>query len=204
MVAAVMEEEPITAAKLSLSLLPRHRPSSEPPGMVTPPLQAMASVPFQWEEAPGRPRFLNSGSSPFKPKSARCLDLPPRLLGGGQVADTPTPVAVSAGPYTAAPALPYGGAGRSYGRREHKDKGAFGSCSWRRSVVGSGNKENTEVCEGKLDFSDPAHDSFVSVNIKRFRRKSSLLSLSRTSSHLLERLYESFRQMIPRRRDQEK
>lgn len=60
------EEEDATP-KLSLFSLPKKPP--ELPGMVTPPLQTAVSVPFQWEEAPGRPRPSCTRDS--KPPSAR-------------------------------------------------------------------------------------------------------------------------------------
>ncbi|CAN6444769.1 unnamed protein product [Victoria cruziana] len=53
--------------------------SSTPAGMVTPPLHPPASVPFLWEEEPGRPRPWVARASSV---ARRCLvlDLPPRLL----------------------------------------------------------------------------------------------------------------------------
>ncbi|XP_031503798.1 uncharacterized protein LOC116266638 [Nymphaea colorata] len=61
--------------------------SSIPAGMVTPPLHPPVSVPFQWEEEPGRPRPWVARASSV---ARRCLvlDLPPRLMnnsssGGG-------------------------------------------------------------------------------------------------------------------------
>lgn len=73
-----------TPPKLSLFSLPRQ--PSEPPGMVTPPLHASISVPFQWEEAPGKPRPFGIIDPNSKPKSARSLDLPPRLFADAKVA----------------------------------------------------------------------------------------------------------------------
>lgn len=63
------EEEGTTTPKLSLSSFPWKPP--ETPGMVTPPLYAAGSIPFQWEEAPGKPRPSCTGDS--KPPSARYL-----------------------------------------------------------------------------------------------------------------------------------
>lgn len=69
--AGVQDEEEAEEAlipKLSLSSLPR-KPREQPPGTVTPPLYTTVSIPFQWEEAPGRPRSFCSIES--EPPSAR-------------------------------------------------------------------------------------------------------------------------------------
>ncbi|XP_042504185.1 uncharacterized protein At4g00950 [Macadamia integrifolia] len=65
-----------TPPKLSLfSRIPHQSPEPSPPtGMLTPPLRPPASVPFRWEEAPGKPLLPTSTVS-----AARCLELPPRL-----------------------------------------------------------------------------------------------------------------------------
>ena len=78
-----------TPPKLSLFSLPRQPP--EPPGMVTPPLHASISVPFQWEEAPGKPRPSGIIEPNSKPRSARSLDLPPRLFADAKVAHFASP-----------------------------------------------------------------------------------------------------------------
>ncbi|KAL8167661.1 hypothetical protein V2J09_009160 [Rumex salicifolius] len=95
--------------KLTLTTLPssHRKTAAEPLGLITPPLNPMASVPFQWEEVPGRPRIrpnktLSPGPSPSpisKPKSARFLDVPPRLmtLVDGKVNDLPSPTTVLGG-----------------------------------------------------------------------------------------------------------
>lgn len=59
---------PLPAAPTMLS--PDH-----PSGMATPPLQALASVPFKWEELPGKPRPCTD--IVVRPESAKCLELPP-------------------------------------------------------------------------------------------------------------------------------
>lgn len=66
-----------TPPKLSLYSLPTQRP--EPPGMATPPLRVRVSVPFSWEEAPGKPRKEPAPSDP-RPSPSRGLELPPRLV----------------------------------------------------------------------------------------------------------------------------
>ncbi|KAK9914441.1 hypothetical protein M0R45_038221 [Rubus argutus] len=80
-----MSSEASPEPKLSLFSLPSQPP--EPPGTLTPPLLTSVSVPFQWEEAPGKPRHCGGGTEP-KAKCARSLELPPRspskeIKGGG-------------------------------------------------------------------------------------------------------------------------
>ncbi|KAK4783861.1 hypothetical protein SAY86_018229 [Trapa natans] len=92
------EEEEAATPKLSLSSLPRKPP--KPQGRtVRPPPYTAVSVPFQWEEAPGKPRpFCATESKP--PTSVRCLKLPPRLLNNGsKVASIPSSITVMDGPH---------------------------------------------------------------------------------------------------------
>ncbi|KAH1071870.1 hypothetical protein GYH30_008388 [Glycine max] len=58
--------------------------SPERSGMATPPLHTLASVPFRWEQVPGKPRPCSALVSFSNPK---CLELPPRLF-------TPSPATV--------------------------------------------------------------------------------------------------------------
>lgn len=88
-----------TPPKLSLlsSFPSKTKYSETPPGMVTPPLRTSTiSIPFQWEEAPGKPRNSNSGGGGG---AARCLELPPRLLPEGNKVISSSPTTVLDGPY---------------------------------------------------------------------------------------------------------
>ncbi|KAJ6343970.1 hypothetical protein OIU76_005667 [Salix suchowensis] len=73
------------------------RQSPERSGTLTPPLHSSASVPFRWEEEPGKPReycpTLISRPIDFPQK---CLELPPRLL----IDTLPSPTTVLEGPYS--------------------------------------------------------------------------------------------------------
>ncbi|ONI01206.1 hypothetical protein PRUPE_6G127900 [Prunus persica] len=65
--------------------------------MLTPPLQTSVSVPFQWEEAPGKPRHCSTTES--KAKCARSLELPSRLLNeAAKTTNMPFPTTVLEGP----------------------------------------------------------------------------------------------------------
>jgi hypothetical protein len=75
-----MELSTITPPKLMLDSLPLHR--QEPPGLATPPpFRVPVSIPFVWEEEPGRPRkefiLIKPNQKSF---SYRSLEPPPRMV----------------------------------------------------------------------------------------------------------------------------
>ncbi|KAJ4951832.1 hypothetical protein NE237_028664 [Protea cynaroides] len=76
-----MKRRSTTPPKLSLfSRIPHQSPESASTGMLTPPLRPTASVPFRWEEAPGKPLPTTTVTATTTSSvSARCLELPPRL-----------------------------------------------------------------------------------------------------------------------------
>ncbi|KAL6575619.1 hypothetical protein OROHE_000996 [Orobanche hederae] len=90
-----------------------HRPSSasamdspdHPSGISTPPLQPAASVPFKWEQEPGKPRPGTQATTP--PEPAKCLDPPPcrmQFAAAGtdpatRITETPSPSSILEGPY---------------------------------------------------------------------------------------------------------
>ncbi|WZY75949.1 hypothetical protein YC2023_022333 [Brassica napus] len=199
----------------------------ETPGLATPPVNIAGSVPFLWEEAPGKPR-----SSVRKPPRtnqtrenrgvARCLDLPPGLLLTGEAcksstANEPSPTTVLDGPYDLrrrSLSLPRSAA---VIRKLRGVPAPFGSSRW-----GSlGNCK--ELSEGIYDFSrfrdggcdcqkdwagggyDFAGDGGTTVKLfRRLKRKGNLFNLSHaTKSDFLARVYEGFKQVIPWRRKQE-
>ncbi|XP_022980847.1 uncharacterized protein At4g00950 [Cucurbita maxima] len=49
-------------------------------GMLTPPIHTSVSVPFRWEEEPGKPRFCFRTPNSSSATQTKCLELPPRLL----------------------------------------------------------------------------------------------------------------------------
>ncbi|KAE8703645.1 Detected protein of unknown function [Hibiscus syriacus] len=72
------EKEP---SRLPLfSSLHAHMVSPERPGTLTPPLRASASVPFRWEEEPGKPKAYTTVATFSDDFARKCLELPPRLL----------------------------------------------------------------------------------------------------------------------------
>ncbi|KAJ4726677.1 DUF688 domain-containing protein [Melia azedarach] len=201
---------PSLPPKLSLFSFPSK--AHEPPGMLTPPIHPQAAVPFQWEEAPGKPRPCSADAGDSKPKVARCLELPPRLLTETKVSgSTDSPTTVLDGPYVGDRSL----LNTLSFRSPATEKIYFGSSRW-----GSVKKNNKEVIVGGgFDFLFPdGHDGSrnsgsggdgTKVKITRITKRSgSFLSLSQAKSqNLLTSIYESFKQVVPwtsRRRRQDK
>ncbi|GMN42888.1 hypothetical protein TIFTF001_012097 [Ficus carica] len=92
------EPEGISTPKLPLFSIKQHNMASpEHPGMLTPPYQTSLSVPFRWEEKPGKPRpclaLATVSTHDMTPKS---LELPPRLLSETRLL---SPTTVLEGPY---------------------------------------------------------------------------------------------------------
>lgn len=85
------EEKEEEKAKLALVLAAKSRSllySSSPasPRVFASPIHTLASVPFCWEDQPGKPK------NPLRPLSyPKCLDLPPRLLLSGEFTQMPLP-----------------------------------------------------------------------------------------------------------------
>lgn len=199
------EYEASSTPQLSLFSLPGKTPES--PGIRTPPLRSTASVPFQWEEAPGKPRPC---ATEYKPKSARTLELPPRLLSHeSKTTNVSSPTTVLEGPYfgrSLSASHSHRFALKSledHGRKVAKEKGGlFGSMRW-----GSFRK-NKEVHQASFDFSSPVVDvggyGDTKVKITRIRRRGSFLSVSNTKSNFLASIYAGFKQVVPWRRRQER
>ncbi|KAL3521658.1 hypothetical protein ACH5RR_019807 [Cinchona calisaya] len=95
---AEKEASAATPPKLSLYKLPSKQ--KEPQVMFTPPISTTtASIPFEWEEAPGKPRAHFTKNKNISNSSvARCLDLPPRLQLNNNTTDS-SPTTVLEGPY---------------------------------------------------------------------------------------------------------
>ncbi|XWS50339.1 hypothetical protein CRYUN_Cryun12cG0079700 [Craigia yunnanensis] len=201
------ECETTPSPKISLYSFPGK--TKEPSRMITPPIHNLVSIPFQWEEAPGKPRPCPSTSdttaSQSKLNAARCLELPPRLLAEAKVANMPSPTTVLDGPdvgrfVSYSLSFRKGGSFRRPDNKRVNREKMFGSSRW-----GSFRKAG-RVVQGSFDFSTPVVDGGdgAQVKITRVRRKGSLLSLSQARSHVLSSIFESFKQVVPGRRGQEK
>lgn len=189
----------ISTPKLSLyNTFPSKR--REPIGMLTPPMQSFASIPFEWEEAPGKPRrttadaagaFTTTGRSSALPKSktVRCLVPPPRLMniGTSKVTNVPSPTDE---PYCIGRSLSFSG-GRSLRSPERQGgcsrERLSSSSSWSRG--GCSMESRDTGFEGIMDFSSVVENTqgeLKSTTTKRMRRRSkSFLIVSSASSKVL-------------------
>lgn len=159
--------------------------SSSPP---PPPPQTTVSVPFKWEEAPGKPRHCHTESEPEN-SVVKTLELPPRLL----FLDGPSPTTVLDGPYVGR-AMSFTS---SYRTPRANWNSNFGSSRW------SGYKKiTTQDSEGIFDFS-PNFTTVPNIKITRVSRRPSFWTLSKPRSHMWASIYESFKQVVPWRRKQQ-
>ncbi|XP_064958116.1 uncharacterized protein At4g00950-like [Musa acuminata AAA Group] len=213
-----------TPPKLSLYWLPSQRP--EPPGMATPPPGLPVSVPFLWEESPGKPRkqpTLGAGA-------IRSLDLPPRLVAAAEIKfdkTTLSPTTVLDGPERSSRAMPLGscyscsfGEGRTVvnmGGRKKEGVAWFWKRGSARKVTREGNS-----CEMSLEgltekgiacSSMPSSSSSFSSSCKlggdyenevveegkvRITRLRRNRSIASTStSHLWGSIYGSLKKVLP-------
>lgn len=168
-----------TPHKLSLP-----RPCFPSDAPTPPPRTTAISVPFKWEEAPGKPkpRPCDRGSEPKERETnvVRALELPPRLLLSLESnINAPSPTTVLEGPYVGR-AVSFT---TSY-RDINKESVSFGSSRW------GGLKKNNRVDgEGSFDFSSWSVEGGDKVKITRVRRRGSFSSFSHGSSHLLVCLF---------------
>ncbi|CAN8326168.1 unnamed protein product [Cochlearia groenlandica] len=171
--------------KLPLFSIPLNR-AYDTPGLATPPVNIAGSVPFLWEEAPGKPRVSDENKPPSSKQShgggvVRCLELPPRLVSSAAV-NEPSPTTVLDGPYRF---------DESVIRKSEKD--CEGKFCFSRSTTTNG-----RFCDG-----DGGCGVGTTVKISRVRRKGSLLNLSHSKTQFLAKVYKGFKQVIPWRRRQE-
>ncbi|XP_006852593.2 uncharacterized protein LOC18442308 [Amborella trichopoda] len=195
------EPDPEPSSTPTLSFLPLPNQSPEPAGMATPPLRPPASIPFLWEEAPGKPRTSLPNLTPL----VRRLDLPPnRFLCINSVMDQndPSPTSVLQGPYMGNSSTKSKGTGPSNSGRHGDFFGFWGRRVWPNKGGSLRLSESFRLSgDGKrMDGWDSASVTEGAVRITRVVRKDSFLSLSKTSGLLRSIL----KQMVPLRKRKHK
>ncbi|CAI9785937.1 unnamed protein product [Fraxinus pennsylvanica] len=184
-------------------------------GMLTPPLHSLASVPFQWEEEPGKPRpctALIALPNPIKTET-KCLELPPRLfMESAKITKTISPTTVLDGPYVDRSKL------SSFSFRSlRKSKGSFditGSTSpekgqlrtvvlckkghKRRGLFDSWGKKNLKLKGQKKDIGDD--NAGTKATFGKLTRNGSFSSFTQAKSkHLWDVICEGLKQVMPRK-----
>ncbi|KAK9743179.1 hypothetical protein RND81_03G222300 [Saponaria officinalis] len=208
-----------TPLQLQLTSLPNLKSIQHYSGALTP-LHTSASVPFSWEQVPGKPLpcLTLALASSSQPNDIKSLDLPPRLT------KTPSPTTVLEGPYNALGRSILGSSSFRFLRKrqksfdgelsltgsrgsspdrgllntsvvvdEKKDKGLFGN--WRKK---GGFKSETR--EGSLvisSFSDDGRGGGETVTVGRVRRKRKQSSSKQSQSHFWATIYGTFKQVMP-------
>lgn len=185
--------------------------SSEDSGMLTP-LHTLASIPFSWEEEPGKPRPctdlipLPNSINFNEPKL--CLEPPPRLYNYYMESTKSTsPTTVFDGPYITS--KPKFSSFRFL--RDRRRQGSFDSTASSETgqvsafVVGKKKVEskswwrrrNTNV-KGKSGGTDCGSLSDeCTMKMATLKRSGSFSGLSQTKTHIWETIYEGFKQVIP-------
>ncbi|GFY90202.1 hypothetical protein Acr_07g0003990 [Actinidia rufa] len=181
------------------NLLPDHS------DMPTPPLHTSASVPFRWEEQPGKPRpstaLIPTTLSHQDPNTTgpttKCLDLPPRLQSLEFRRERQGSLDSFA---VGSPERGLLGDMVLSKRLESKERGLFGSLG-RRTAPGRGKKE---VGGGGSIVFSPSIDKIEDFccdgpreKICRMRRNGSFSSRYEPRSHFWETIYEGFKQVLP-------
>ncbi|XP_010544848.1 PREDICTED: uncharacterized protein At4g00950 [Tarenaya hassleriana] len=173
------EEMATMTSKMALVLAAKSKAivyTSSPasPNMFASPLHTLASVPFCWEEEPGKPK-LHLLSHTY---SNRCLELPPRLLLPKEFTKMPLPAA--------------GDAVRRRVRWWLRKKEGKGDAVRGSYVFPSCVDSNRESERG-----EDSGDINTSVNVvTRIGRDSSLYSLSTPRSHFWADIYKRFKQAV--------
>ncbi|KAJ6729605.1 hypothetical protein OIU85_020507 [Salix viminalis] len=197
------EDEPIfTPPRLLLMQKPHgHMQSPERSGTLTPPLHTSASVPFRWEEEPGKPRECTALIPRPINFPHKCLELPPRLLADTNITKLPSPTTLQSREGSAlAPRFP--------SKKRVKEKGGFlGSWSWgRRGSKGkresgggsyvfpsSVDREPADHC---IDEEEEEEMISSSDNVK-MTRSGSLSAFSNARPQFWANIYEGLKQVVP-------
>ncbi|KAL7147330.1 hypothetical protein ABFS83_06G100300 [Erythranthe nasuta] len=205
--------EPNSTPKLTLSKLPFCKPIREPLLMMqTPPLRPSVSIPFHWEEAPGKPRSTVAAASSSPPSRCSTLDLPPRLTphdddeddDDAKITVMSSPTDVLDGPYV----------GRSLslactfsfrkGPVVRPSKRGGGARNFDSGRWASFSDEEGKFVKGSFDFSHSLGDFFrreENVKTTRVRRRRSMFNLSAIKSNSWANICASIKQAaVPWRR----
>ncbi|XP_016446942.2 uncharacterized protein At4g00950-like [Nicotiana tabacum] len=196
--------------------------SQEDLGMLTP-LHTLASIPFKWEEEPGKPRPC---TDLIPLPNSICLEPPPRLYNMEFSKTSSSPTTVFDGPYITN--KPRFSSFRLLRRdRRHRRQGSFDSTTssetgqlsttlvlgnkkseskswWRRPTTHHVKHNGCEINSGfvfpsSIDYSTDCVEecSSSSIKMETFRRSGSFSGHSQAKTHIWAAIYEGFKQVIP-------
>ncbi|XP_076943034.1 uncharacterized protein LOC143613120 [Bidens hawaiensis] len=211
--------------KLPLFSIPHHV-VTQPSSMPTPPRQTLASVPFQWEEQPGKPHPCTD--IVISSNHTKCLELPPRLAAITKIS---SPTTVLDGPgggrsVFSSASFRFNNNNNNKRRRRRQMQGSFdSSCSGGWSPTEDNNNNNIGLLQPELSDNkvvgsgryrqfgsfriykpkvsiviSPSSDSvdadFADENNNNKMRRNSSLSKV-TRSDFWAKIYQGFKQVVP-------
>ncbi|XP_019418338.1 PREDICTED: uncharacterized protein At4g00950-like [Lupinus angustifolius] len=191
-----VDEEHSKIPKLPLFSIPPMK-SPEKSGMKTPPFHASVSVPFDWEQEPGKPRPCNNNSLiTFSNNIPKCLELPPRLL-------LPSPTTVLEGPYVEDSSRITNRFHSPPSFRIINEEGVLGSMILTKGGEGIKHKgwwfgcSRKRVLKMKRDISFDKESSNKKVNMPKMKHSKSFFTMSHDKSHLWATICEGLKQVVP-------
>ncbi|KAJ0430448.1 hypothetical protein HanHA300_Chr17g0669151 [Helianthus annuus] len=202
------EPDPYSTPKLPLFSIPPPHHTSSPPGTSTPPLQTTtASVPFRWEEQPGKPRPCTD-LIVAPTHHTKCLHLPPRLAATVDPTkiSSPSPTTVLDGPDNIHGKSFFSSSSfrfvKERRRRERRQRSFDSDGGWSDGDGdGDGGGQKRLLLGEKVDgnggglFGSFRFKGNRKVTSSKMRRNSSVSKV--TGSHFWAKIYEGFKQVVP-------
>ncbi|XP_038682311.1 uncharacterized protein At4g00950-like [Tripterygium wilfordii] len=215
------EVESSSTPKLQLFLPPSPKAQEpEEPWIVASPLHTAASVPFRWEEEPGKPKPCTA----LIISTQKSLELPPRLLMDAETARLSSPTTVLEGPYmgrssrfqSSSFSLKRDSFRKTWspqigkysplvlGNVGIKGKGTFGSWRWGKGAfkgkceVGVGNHVFPSSVDGENDINLEDDESCKnnSVKMTKMKRSGSYSISTPSRPHFWATIYEGLKQAV--------
>ncbi|MBA0579028.1 uncharacterized protein At4g00950 isoform X1 [Gossypium raimondii] len=220
------ENESSYTPKLPLFSAPQaHMQSPERSGTSTPPLHVSASVPFRWEDEPGKPKPCTTLTLFSNPNhlAQKCLELPPRLLQDAKSTTVLEPARLQSSSSFRMGSECYGsfrvgsvspervqlGTMVLSKRGTYKDKGFLGS--WKRKTfkakreVGGAGKsyvfpssgDKDSECSREEEEEEEEESNSSSVKTTRIKRVGSFHNLFNSKSHFWATIYQGLKLAVP-------
>ncbi|KAJ8900678.1 hypothetical protein K2173_025455 [Erythroxylum novogranatense] len=199
--------------------------SPETSGALTPPFYSSASIPFRWEEEPGKPRHCTILANKTVDFTLKSLEPPPRLLMDACFAKRVSPTTVLEGPYVGKSSRFQSSSFRIIRRErlgsfrsccspeKHQlgamvlndyKRGLFGSWRWgmrafkvKREVVGGSSHVFPSFVDREADNEEEDDNTNGLAKNKRITRSGSFSALSHARSPFWVTIYEGLKQVVP-------